>query len=191
MKSFYCYLPLEKELVNKEEVVHLVSLILESDIDDNDDYSGVGYMNLKTRSNNKSVTVNVLSNVKFASDTRIFVRIRIDMCHSELILMLREKSVAMKGYHADNSKVFLDHRGSNVYNVIDDTSFILLSHGEIITKIEDSCDGIKKDLLKNKEYLVELYQKKFDVMLTIEENSQYSLPIKVQKNQVSYNLELN
>lgn len=187
MKSFYCYLPLEKELVNKE-VIHLMSLILESDIDADSDYNHLGYMNLKTRYNNKIVTINLLPNVSFASDTRIFVRIRIDMCHSELVLMLREKSIAMKGYHADNSKVFMDHLSNKVYNVIDNVDYVLLSYGEIVAQIEDSFGCVDRKELKNKQSLVEIYKKQFDVILTIEENGQYSLPIKVQKNKVSYNI---
>lgn len=192
MEQFYCYLPLEDNINNLGEAINIISELCESKVfDDSHRYPMDTYRNFRITYEHEHIYLNTLLNKEFASDDRLFIRLRLNCQNEKLIDLLTQKAIKMKGYYGDNSKEFLDHDGNTVFNVKDGENYVIISYGELITRLKNSSLNFKERKLKelSKASLIELFEKEFKITLEPKESNQYAMSITPQKNTVTYNAE--
>lgn len=192
MEQFYCYLPLQDHINNLGDAIDAISDLCNCTVfDDSHRYPMDTYRNFRITHEHEHIMINTLLNVEFASDNRKFIRIRINAQNDYLVNLLKSKTIEMKGYYGDNSKEFLDHNGNTVFNVKDGESYVIISYGELITRLKNSSLNFKERKLKelSKASLIELFEKEFKITLEPKESNQYAMSITPQKNTVTYNAE--
>ena len=181
--EFYCYLPIREKL-KYEDIEWVVSEVCErrvrleerpDAIARNFDYH---WLNVEVK--NSLTKVNLLNNRSFASDPRLFIRLRISPSQIALIETLINAARLQKGYYGYSSKVFKNYNGKTVFNVTDDEDSVILSYGEIIDELEDCGWQWESEVRPSSENLVTAYFENLKLTITPLGNGQYSKPIPKQ-----------
>lgn len=137
MEQKYLYVPVGAEQSYDDAMALISTLVAPYVIESDNDFSEHCLHHIKVvGKNDQSTWLMIMINQVFASDSRNFLRIRLNGGIPALTEQLSQSTLNAGGYVGDCSKEFTNTQGQRVFDVGDGTEYITLSYGEVLDRFK-------------------------------------------------------